>query len=373
MKIEFAPMEGITGYVFRRAHRALFSGISEYYLPFIATHATRTLKKKELDDLAWENNVIPGEAVQSSAASTETLIVSGFSNTSAVSAEAIQPTAASRFLMNTEDTIVVPQLLTKNADDCLWYLSEFRQMGYRKVNLNFGCPSPTVTAKGKGAAILGDLEGLRRLLDGIFSGNPGVRISVKTRLGIAEMSEFSEILPIYNSFPLDELIVHGRTLAETYQGNGHPELLPEIAALCKCPLSYNGNIFFPEDAMRVKILAPQGLSAFMIGRGLLRNPALAREIAGGPPLTDEELSRFLTAVYRGYRETLPGPVPVLGRMKELWFYVEDLYEAPEPGTEAFRQLRNLRKARAFPAYEAAQAAFFAKPPARKQGKARWQM
>lgn len=354
-------MEGITGFVFRRAHSALFSGVTEYYLPFIATHATRTLKTKEREDASPENNA-------------------GIS--------------------------AVPQLLSKNAEDFLWYARTLRQMGYHKVNLNLGCPSPTVTAKGKGAALLGDLEALRRFLDGIFSKDPEIKISVKTRLGIEDPAEIYGLLPIYNSFPLDELIVHGRTLAEGYGGAGHPEYLPEIFGKCSHPLSYNGNVFFPEDAERLKELCPE-LQMLMLGRGLIRNPALAREIAGSsapkskltgapvsakenagdpiktsetaesfprlsensrePSLLNAELSHFLDEVYQGYRKTLPGPVPVLGRMKELWFYTEDLFEPPERGTEAFRALRDLKKARAFQAYETAKAAFFASPPPRSAG------
>ena len=397
MIIEFAPMEGITGFVFRRAHVALFSGVSDYYLPFIATHATRTLKTKEREDASPANNA-------------------GLS--------------------------AVPQLLSKNADDCLWYLDALRQMGYRRVNLNLGCPSPTVTAKGKGAAMLGDAEGLRRFLDGIFSKEPGIRISVKTRLGIEDPSEIFGLLSVYNRFPLDELIVHGRTLSEAYRGAGHPELLPEILGQCKAPLCYNGNIFLPDDAERLRELCP-GLERIMIGRGLIRNPALAREILGrmeasgkttpavrggygripegggspgrilevpggygripegggsgrsreagaaspalsaaelsgsciistsgsaaSPALSAVELSRFLDAVYQGYRETLPGPVPVLGRMKELWYYTEDLFRTPEPGTSAFRALRGLKKARTFRDYETAKAAFFACPPEMEEG------
>ncbi len=369
MKIAFAPMEGITGFVFRRAHSALFSGVSEYYLPFIATHATRTLKTKEREDVSPENNM---------------------------------------------NLAAVPQLLSKNAGDFLWYAEEIRQTGYRKVNLNLGCPSPTVTTKGKGAALLGNPEALRRFLDEIFMKGPEIRVSVKTRLGIENPAEIFGLLEVYNSFPLDELIVHGRTLSEGYRGAGHPEVLPEIFGKCRHPLSYNGNIFFSEDVERLLELCPD-LERIMIGRGLIRNPALAREIAGeggadraqdrtqdgnlalareiagasipavafnegsafrgqdaGCKLSNAELSHFLNEVYKGYRTTLPGPVPTLGRMKELWYYIEDLFETPEPGTEAFRALRNLKKARSFLAYETAEAAFLAAPPPRKNGRTKWQ-
>ena len=49
----------------------------------------------------------------------------------------------------------------------------------REVNLNLGCPSGTVTAKGKGAGMLRDLDALDRFLDTVFS-EAGGPISVKT-------------------------------------------------------------------------------------------------------------------------------------------------------------------------------------------------
>lgn len=325
MQIDFAPMEGITGYVFRRAHRALFSGVTDYYQPFIATHETRAMKKKERDDALPSHN---------------------------------------------EGLSSVPQLLSKSPEDFLFYCGELRSMGYGHVNLNLGCPSPTVTAKGKGAALLENPDTLQRLLDGIFSKDPGIEISVKTRLGIESPGEFQKLLPIYNRYPLKKLIVHGRTLSEGYKGHGHPEILGEILGKCSCPVCWNGNIFWRKDLERLSERYP-GLASVMIGRGLVRNPALAREIGGGEPLSDAELSRFLDAVFLGLQSTLSGPAPVLGKMKEIWFYVEDLYAVFEPGTEPYRALRSLRKARKLNEYQMAKEAFFLSRPARKPG-TRWQ-
>ena len=59
----------------------------------------------------------------------------------------------------------------------------------------------------------------------------------------------------------------------------------------------------------------------MTGRGVLANPALAREIKGGPSLTKEELQNFHDVVYSSYCENMSGDRNVLFKMKELWFYM----------------------------------------------------
>lgn len=54
-------------------------------------------------------------------------------------------------LANNEGLNVVPQLLTKNADEFVWAAGLLADLGYDEVNLNLGCPSGTVVSKGKGS------------------------------------------------------------------------------------------------------------------------------------------------------------------------------------------------------------------------------
>ena len=109
MEYYFAPMEGITTAIYRRVHADLFGGADRYYSPFISPTAEHLFTPRELRELGPENNRgIP----------------------------------------------LVPQVLTKNADDFLWAAAGLADMGYGEVNLNLGCPSATVTAKGKGSALL---------------------------------------------------------------------------------------------------------------------------------------------------------------------------------------------------------------------------
>ena len=303
MDFYFAPMEGITGYVLRSAHARLFPGVDKYYLPFIAAQSSHRLKNKEKTDVSPANNAL---------------------------------------------IHAVPQVLTKSAEDFAATAETLRGMGYREVNLNLGCPSPTVTSKGKGAGMLRDTENLDRFLEEIFERMEGTdtEISVKTRIGCEDPAEAEAIFDVYARYPFAEIIIHPRTLREFYDGEVHRDLYFELAGKLKTKVSFNGNIFTKDDFETLKSGTPEPF-AVMCGRGLLRNPALVREMKGGPRLTKEELYMFQKEVYEGLRETLSGPVPPLSKMKELWWYMRVNF----PGKD--REYYNIRKAKSFAEYEKA--------------------
>lgn len=303
MDFYFAPMEGITGYVLRNVHAKLFPGIDRYYLPFIAAQSSHRLKNKEKADVSPEHN------------------------------------AGIR---------AVPQVLTKSAEDFVATAAILRELGYREVNLNLGCPSPTVTVKGKGAGMLRDTEVLDRFLDGIFEGMAGsdTEVSVKTRIGCEDIAEAEKIFDVYARYPFSEIIIHPRTLKEFYNGDVHRDIFFELAGKLQAKTVFNGNIFTAEDYKSLMDGTPHP-KAVMCGRGLLRNPALVREMQGGPALSMEELFIFQKEVYEGLRETLSGPVPVLSKMKELWWYMRVNFPEKE------REYYNIKKAKSFAEYEEA--------------------
>ena len=106
------------------------------------------------------------------------------------------------------------------------------------------------------------------------------------------------------------------------------------------PVCYNGDIFTPEDARRIQEQFP-AVERLMLGRGLVANPALAREIRGGAPLTGEELRQFHEAILEGYCACIQGEVNVLHKMKELWNYWGCLYPENKKGQKAIYKSRNL--------------------------------
>ena len=147
MKCYFAPLEGVTSAPYRQAHHRHFSGVDRYYAPFISPTIHHVLTPREQRDILPEYN---------------------------------------------EGVPVIPQLLTKVAEDFSWMAAVCRDLGYREVNLNLGCPSGTVVAKGKGSGFLRDLKGLDAFFQEVFSADLPIAVSVKTRLGLKEEEEFEE-------------------------------------------------------------------------------------------------------------------------------------------------------------------------------------
>ena len=189
MRYNAAPMEGLTDRVWRQAHQHIFGGADRYYAPFISPPENRIPVKKKMDELLPEAN--PGVPV-------------------------------------------IPQLLGKDGSCAAWMIGVLRQMGYTEVNLNFGCPSGTVTAKGKGAGMLRDLEALDRFLDTVFE-EAGGPISVKTRIGVDKPEEFQAILEVYNRYPLAELIIHPRVMRQLYRGQADRDAFAAALPACQVP------------------------------------------------------------------------------------------------------------------------------------------
>lgn len=270
-RVDLAPMEGITGWLYRQAQARFFGGIDRYYTPFLSPGQGGVLNKKELAEAAPEHN-------------------SGIE--------------------------LVPQLLTRRAEDFIGAARRLEQLGYRRVNLNLGCPSGTVTAKGKGAGFLAFPQELDRFLDRIFSALT-MEISVKTRLGIQDPAEFFPLLEIFQRYPVAELIVHPRVRQDFYREPARWPVFEQIAAQCALPLIYNGDLTEPEQCRRLSARIP-GLRALMIGRGLIADPALGRRLKGGPPAAAEELRQFHDFLYQGYCQAFQSPQNALRRMKDIW-------------------------------------------------------
>ena len=300
MLLSLAPMEGITGYAFRRELAEVFGALDRYYTPFISPlpKVGTPFSKRNSRELAPTNN---------------------------------------------QGLDVVPQLLTNDADRFIWAAGLLADMGYREVNLNLGCPSGTVVAKEKGSGLLRNLPRLEAFLANVCERSP-LPVSVKTRVGIANDDEYDELLALFCRCGIAELIVHPRVQKDFYDGAPRQELYGKTLELAPLPVAYNGDIFTLGDFNTLVAAYPQTRHA-MIGRGLLANPALARMIRGGEGLTREELKRFHDKLYESYTDDIGGNA--VFRMKEWWSYAEHAFSDP-PSVH-----RIMRKTRQADEYEAA--------------------
>lgn len=294
MRYDAAPMEGLTDRVWRQAHQHYFGGADRYYAPFISPPENRVPIKKKMAELAPEAN--PGAPV-------------------------------------------IPQLLARDGSLAAWMIGLLRrEMGYTEVNLNLGCPSGTVTAKGKGSGMLRDLEALDRFLYTVFD-EAGGPISVKTRIGVTDPEEFGPILEVYNRYPLAELIIHPRVMRQLYRGQADRAAFAAALPSCKAPVCYNGDITTPQDLTALEAAWP-GLAGLMAGRGLIANPALFRMARGGDAPSKEELRGYLTELYTGYTAAFGSAAAAISRMKGFWHECIGLFA----GTEKLeKQLRKLRE------------------------------
>ncbi|MBR4458703.1 MAG: tRNA-dihydrouridine synthase family protein [Clostridia bacterium] len=279
MIVYFAPMEGITDGVFRRVHHRLFGGIDVYGLPFHKLTQSLSLTTREKRDIDPEEN---------------------------------------------RGLTVLPQALTRDPGQLVSWLEYVRACGYSRADLNLGCPSPTVTRRGRGSGMLRDLPALRAFFDRVFAGSLPVLLSVKTRIGYESPEEWPEILALLADYPFAHVTVHVRTMREQYTGGIHPEAFDlALAGGLPHPV-YNGDLRTPEDVQSLVARCP-GTEAVMIGRGLLADPALARRIRGGPAAGEEELRTWYTALYEGWRDRFHATL-ALGRIKKLmvWPVGDDL-------------------------------------------------
>ena len=306
MKYDLAPMEGVTDSIYRSICHRMFTPFDRYYTPFLTPTADRLITARQQRELDPARN-----------AGME----------------------------------VVPQLLVNDSEPFLWMAGVLKDMGYKEVNLNLGCPSGTVVKKKKGSGLLGQRELLKRLLDGIFDRTP-LPVSVKTRLGLRSEAEFGPILALFNRYPICELIVHPRVQADQYRGPLRMDAFALALAESRAPVCYNGDLWAPEDVDAIKARFP-ALEAVMLGRGAVANPGLTGCLKTGTRITVDQLRAFHDALYAEYRAVMPGFKPTVFRMREYWAFWACLFEQPD------KPLKRIRKATDFPAYEQAVSDLFA--------------
>ena len=347
MQYYLAPMEGITTYIYRNAYAKYFGGIDKYFTPFINDknficdknsitdkNMSKSLTARELRDILPENNVgIP----------------------------------------------LVPQVLTNHAGRFLAVAKEIAAYGYDTVNLNLGCPSGTVTAKKRGAGFLSVPNELDAFLYEIFARCP-LQISVKTRLGVSDLSEWDRLLEIYAKYPIHELIIHTRLQQEFYTGKTHPEAYTRAIERLhadgtvgdyRIPLCYNGDIVSAGSLGDIltaidtaaanaslsghDIAENPDVDRIMIGRGIIQNPALAgqlQSISPAAPTMKETWRAFHDDILEGYIKIMSGDSPVLFKMKDLWTYMSRSFTSPE------KYLKKIRKANRIADYVCAVDALF---------------
>ena len=343
MKLYLAPLEGVTSYILRNAIAHHYGGFDRYFTPFITS---ATMNHREREDVDVAHNA---------------------------------------------DIDLVPQIMSNNVEEFLDIAASIARRGYETVNLNLGCPSKTVVGKKRGSGFLSVQYELDEFLAEVYDRCP-VNISIKTRLGMDDLSKWPEIVEIYRKYPMEELIIHPRIQREFYKGVPH---MDEFVYACEqlsdtdIPISYNGDIVDIKSYINLLNLLRENnienVTSVMIGRGAMALPMLARDIIkyemenvtdnnvdaginntinalnsedGGFVAYDQELvsHRFLSndnevkmfwifhnEILDNYIEIMSGDTPTLYKMKELWVYWQRLFDSVSDFKKIYKKILKAKK------------------------------
>lgn len=276
MKIYLAPLQGLTDWMFREAFSRHIGSFDKTFTPFVRVQNGEFYRPNQCNDLLPEHNCFQ------------------------------KP---------------IPQFLGNDAASFFRFEELCRSHGYTEININMGCPYPMVTGRRMGAGLLPYPVEIERLLNEIFNAAT-VKISVKCRLGMENASEFEALIPVFNEFPLEEIIIHPRVGKQQYKGNVDFDAFINYASALKAPVCYNGDVNSNEDAARVLQKAPD-INALMLGRGVLQHPFLLSELRNESLTADEKAARlkgFHTELIAYCQQKYSGDHHFLKHLEELWSY-----------------------------------------------------
>lgn len=286
LTIYLAPIQGITDRIYRNLFSLYFGGIDFAVAPFISPSKKMKSDNPQLRELDADRNIgIP----------------------------------------------VIPQIMTSNPEDFTELANHLYDMGYSTVNWNLGCPFRMVVKKGRGAGMLCHPDKIESFLDKTM---PVLKpkLSIKLRTGLKCSEDVLCLIPIFNRFDLDELIIHPRTAVQMYAGSVDLEMFENCLNLSKHRVVYNGDIYSMEDFHTI-FGRFQQVKSWMIGRGLIGNPFLAEEIKFDTKKTSHEkvqtIRKFHNHLFDEYSKILSGPAHITNKMKEIWTYMAGFSENAE--------------------------------------------
>lgn len=195
-----------------------------------------------------------------------------------------------------------------------------KEMGYKGIDINMGCPAPNVFKHGRGAGLILRPEVASELI--ASAKKSGLPISVKTRLGHAKVEEYKDWITHLLKQDIANLSIHLRTKVEMSKVPSHFELIPDILKIRDeiAPdtlITVNGDIEDYEMGMR--IVEETGVDGIMIGRGVFHNPfAFEKEKKEHTALELIDLFKVHLDLYDHYVEIEPGLKKPLQRFFKIY-------------------------------------------------------
>lgn len=274
--IHLAPIQGVTDYIFRNTFEKHFSGIDLYYTPFLRIQ-NGEIRRHDLKDIDPQNDKTNGKTI--------------------------------------------PQIMANNHEEFELLTNVLTDFGYKRIDINMGCPFPVITKKHKGSGILMYPSEVKEIID-LVNNKTDVKFSLKMRLGQENPNECMELVDCFNNSRLTQIVVHARLGKQQYNGEVDHIAFDKFHNASTIPTIYNGDIKTVNDINDVENKWPQS-PAIMIGRGLLSNPLLAEEYKNGKSYSKKEkakrIKEFMHELICNYEEVFTGgDKQTINRINFIW-------------------------------------------------------
>jgi len=299
--IHSSPLQGFTDFRFRNAFQQFFGGIDQYIAPYIRVNGKLEIKPGK------ERDILPA---------------------------------------NNSSLVLIPQIITKDADEFLYVAKFVQKLGYTELNWNLGCPYPMIAKKGMGSGLLSMPEKIDEILNRVYA-ETDIQVSVKMRLGYESSQEICHVLPVLEKYQLANITIHPRIGKQLYRGEVDLKAFEECLGKTSHKIFYNGDITSVPNYREFKERFPT-ITHWMIGRGLIADPFLPTMIKADNPVYPENryevLTSFHDALFSSYEEALSGQKHLLMKMHSFWeFFIQSFPHSP-------KYLKKIKKAQSLSVY-----------------------
>jgi tRNA-dihydrouridine synthase B len=295
-----SPLQGFTDFKFRNAFNHFFGGIDTFYSPYIRLNVKMVIKNSYKRDIDLANNT---------------------------------------------DLEVIPQIITNDADEFLFVSKYVRELGYKELNWNLGCPYPMVTKRGMGSGLISNAEKINHILDKVHN-ESDILVSMKMRMGYDNPEEILDALPILDKYPLKNIAIHARIGKQLYKGGTDLDAFQKCLDNSKHKMYYNGDI---TSVAAFKKLQERftTIDHWMIGRGLIADPFLPSMIKNNtteyPKNRFDIFNEFHDRIYKEYDAALSGPTPIKMKMLGFWEYFSQSFSNPQKTYKKIKKATNPKK------------------------------
>lgn len=295
-----SPLQGFTDYKFRNAFNHFFGGIDTFYAPYIRLNGKLVIKNSYKRDIELANNTT---------------------------------------------LEVIPQIITNDVDEFLFVAKYIRELGYKELNWNLGCPYPMVTKRGMGSGLIADPEKINNILHKVHN-ESDVLVSMKMRMGYENPEEILKTLPVLDKYPLKNIAIHARIGKQLYKGGTDLDSFQKCIDNTNHKLYYNGDVTSVNAFKKLQERFPT-IDHWMIGRGLIADPFLPNMIKKDtleyPKNRFDIFNEFHDRIFTEYDAALSGPTPIKMKMLGFWEYFSKSFSNPQKTYKKIKKAQNVKK------------------------------